>query len=99
MQNLIRTAPVCHHGNPWIQEFESQWCTTNILLASREGNVPRLRGDIENAGNCDYLTITYISLLITLFYYTCTTYQAVCMYTYAVHCLFEKIILTKRQKS
>ena len=27
-QNLICTAPVCHHGNLWIQEFESQWCTS-----------------------------------------------------------------------
>ena len=27
--------------------------------------------DIANAGNCDYLTITYISLLITSFYYIC----------------------------
>ena len=36
----------------------------DILLASRDGDVPRLLEDIENAGNCDYLTITYI---ITLF--------------------------------
>ena len=28
MQNLFCTAPVCHHDNPWFQEFESQWCTS-----------------------------------------------------------------------
>ena len=28
MQNLFCTAPVCHHDNPWFQEFESLWCTS-----------------------------------------------------------------------
>ena len=37
----------------------------DLLLASREGNAPRLWEDIENAGKCVYPTITYTSLLLT----------------------------------
>ena len=49
----------------------------DILLASRDGDVPRLLEDIENAGNCDYLTITLfvdLQYFIAYYVYYCQAY-------------------------
>ena len=61
MQNYIRTIysglPSWQSVDPGV--FTHSGAPADILLASREGDVARLCEDIVNAGNCDYLTITY----------------------------------------